>query len=80
MPIYEYVAEYCVESLYCPKRFAFRQSMNAYPVEACPRLWNGTEANSVVFFSGSSPGCAYGGPIGSVCGFTGPARHVKEHV
>ncbi|MBK9308826.1 MAG: zinc ribbon domain-containing protein [Nitrospira sp.] len=46
MPIYEYVAEYCVESLYCPKRFAFRQSMNAPPVEACPRC--GTELRRIL--------------------------------
>ncbi len=26
-----------MESLYCLKRFAFRQSMHAHPVEACPR-------------------------------------------
>lgn len=28
MPLHEYVAAYCLESLYCPKRFAFWQLMN----------------------------------------------------
>jgi putative FmdB family regulatory protein len=36
MPIYEYVAEHCLESLYCPKRFAFRQRMEDPPVRDCP--------------------------------------------
>ncbi len=36
MPIYEYVAEYCVKSLYCPKRFAFRQGMSDPPIQICP--------------------------------------------
>ncbi|MDZ4853550.1 MAG: zinc ribbon domain-containing protein [Nitrospirota bacterium] len=35
MPIYEYVVEQCVESLYCPKRFAFRQLMSDPPVTEC---------------------------------------------
>ncbi len=35
MPIYEYVAEHCLESLYCPKRFAFRQQMDDSPMTAC---------------------------------------------
>lgn len=46
MPIYEYVAEYCAESLYCPKRFAFRQSMDAPPVEVCPSC--GTELRRIL--------------------------------
>lgn len=37
MPIYEYVAEYCLESLYCPKRFAVRQGMRDSPMLACSR-------------------------------------------
>ncbi len=37
MPIYEYAAEYCLESLYCPKRFAFRQGLDDPPVLACPQ-------------------------------------------
>lgn len=45
MPMYEYVAEHCLESLYCPKRFAFRQSMHAPPVGACPRC--GTELRRI---------------------------------
>jgi len=35
MPIYEYVAEHCLESLYCSKRFAFLQQMRDPPVTAC---------------------------------------------
>lgn len=37
MPIYEYVADYCVQSLFCSKRFVFRQRMNEPPVTACPQ-------------------------------------------
>lgn len=37
MPIYEYAAEHCLESLYCPKRFAFRQGLDDPPVPACPQ-------------------------------------------
>lgn len=37
VPIYEYAAEYCLGSLYCPKRFAFRQRMDEPPVTACPQ-------------------------------------------
>lgn len=37
MPIYEYVADYCVQSLFCSKRFVFRQRMDEPPVTACPQ-------------------------------------------
>jgi len=46
MPIYEYVAEYCVESLYCPKRFAFRQGMSDPPIETC--LTCGTQLKRIL--------------------------------
>lgn len=36
MPIYEYVAEYCLDSLYCSKRFAFWRNMDDPPLVACP--------------------------------------------
>lgn len=37
MPLYEYVADYCVQSLFCSKRFVFRQRMDEPPVTACPQ-------------------------------------------
>ncbi len=37
MPFYEYVAEYCVQSLFCSKRFVFRQRMDELPMTACPQ-------------------------------------------
>lgn len=37
MPFYEYVAEYCVQSLFCSKQFVFRQRMDEPPVTACPQ-------------------------------------------
>lgn len=37
MPFYEYVADYCVQSLFCSKRFVFRQRMDEPPVTACPQ-------------------------------------------
>lgn len=35
MPLYEYVAAYCLESLFCPKRFVFRQNVDDPPRAAC---------------------------------------------
>ena len=35
MPIYEYQAEYCLKSLFCPKRFSFWQNMSDPPVSEC---------------------------------------------
>jgi hypothetical protein len=32
----EYAADYCLESLFCPKRFVFRQRMSDPPVATCP--------------------------------------------
>ncbi len=46
MPIYEYMAEYCLASLYCPKRFAFRQGMGDPPVKICPHC--GTELRRIL--------------------------------
>jgi putative FmdB family regulatory protein len=46
MPIYEYMAEYCLASLYCSKRFAFRQGMSDPPVEICPHC--GTELRRIL--------------------------------
>jgi hypothetical protein len=37
MPFYEYVADYCVRSLFCSKRFVFRQRMDEPPMTACPQ-------------------------------------------
>jgi DNA-directed RNA polymerase subunit RPC12/RpoP len=37
MPFYEYVADYCVQSLFCSKRFVFCQRMDETPVTACPQ-------------------------------------------
>jgi hypothetical protein len=37
VPLYEYMAEYCVQSLFCSKRFLFRQRMDDPPVTACPQ-------------------------------------------
>ena len=37
MPIYEYVAAYCLESLFCPKRFCYRQTLGDLPITACER-------------------------------------------
>ncbi len=37
MPIYEYAAAYCSESLFCPKRFCYRQNMSDLPKLACER-------------------------------------------
>lgn len=37
MPMYEYVAGYCLESLFCPKRFCYRQSISDLPIAVCER-------------------------------------------
>lgn len=37
MPLYEYVAAYCLESLFCPKRFYYRQNLRDLPITACER-------------------------------------------
>jgi putative FmdB family regulatory protein len=36
MPIYEYQAPYCLQSLFCSKRFSFWQNMSDPPVIDCP--------------------------------------------
>ncbi len=57
MPIYEYVAEYCVKSLYCPKRFAFRQGMSDPPIQICPTC--GTQLKRILSpFSAGIDMCA----------------------
>ena len=40
MPIYEYQAEYCLKSLFCPKRFAFWQNMPEPPFESYPHHYS----------------------------------------
>jgi predicted nucleic acid-binding Zn ribbon protein len=35
LPLYEYVAAYCLESLFCPKRFYYRQNLSALSITAC---------------------------------------------
>ena len=37
MPIYEYAATYCLESLFCQKRFCYRQNLSDLPITACER-------------------------------------------
>lgn len=37
MPIYEYVTEHCLESLFCPKRFCYRQNVSDQPKAVCER-------------------------------------------
>lgn len=37
MPLYEYAAAYCLESLFCPKRFCYRQEVGDTPRAACER-------------------------------------------
>jgi len=37
MPLYEYAAAYCLESLFCPKRFCYRQEVGDAPRAACER-------------------------------------------
>lgn len=35
MPIYEYQASYCLQSLFCSKRFSFWRNMSDPPVTEC---------------------------------------------
>lgn len=37
MSFYEYEADDCVQSLFCSKRFVFRQRMDESPMMACPQ-------------------------------------------
>ncbi|MYJ54153.1 MAG: hypothetical protein F4090_04485 [Nitrospira sp. SB0672_bin_25] len=53
MPIYEYQAEYCLKSLFCPKRFAFWQNMQDAPVTACRECGAPLEKTLSVFSAGA---------------------------
>ncbi len=53
MPIYEYQAEYCLKSLFCPKRFTFWQNMQDDPVTACRECGAPLEKTLSVFSAGA---------------------------
>ena len=53
MPIYEYRAEYCLKSLFCPKRFTFWQNMQDAPVTACRECGAPLEKIPSVFSAGA---------------------------
>lgn len=53
MPIYEYQAEYCLKSLFCPKRFAFWQNMHDAALTACRECGAPLEKVPSVFSAGA---------------------------
>lgn len=78
MPLYEYAAAYCLESLFCPKRFCYRQEVSDLPITACERCAAPLERILSSFSAGvdlaAHSRVESGPPIGSVA----PAPTVKN--